>query len=156
MYYSSGVGGATQITIANIYSAGSCREKKVIWEEVQETRRMQISTPWCVVGDFNSIRRLGERRSVNINTSYSTEKRRFNNFIEKMELLDIPMVGRKFTWYRPNGATKCRIDRILVLREWLKRWLYSVQNVLGRVVSDHCAFVLNTSSTDWAPKPLGV
>ena len=27
----------------------------------------------------------------------------FNEFIEKMELFDIPMVGRRYTWYRTNG-----------------------------------------------------
>jgi len=110
----------------NIYISGSFREKRVIWEEIWETRRTQISMPWCVVGNFNSIRRLGERISVNRNMDYKKEMRRFNDFIEKMKLLDISMVGQKFTCYKPNGTAKSRIDRILVSREWLDRWPYSI------------------------------
>lgn len=31
---------------------------------------------------------------------------RFREFIERCDLKDIPVVGRKFTWYRPNGTTR--------------------------------------------------
>lgn len=41
----------------------------------------------------------------------SGERRDFNQFILDMELDDIPLVGRNFTWYRPNGKDKSRIDR---------------------------------------------
>jgi len=73
------LGKASQITIVNINNSRSLREKSVIWEEVHERRRLQFS--WCMVGDFNSIRRLGERRSVNTGMDYSREIRRFNDFI---------------------------------------------------------------------------
>ena len=39
-------------------------------------------------------------------------------FIKKVGLFDIPR--RKFTWYKPNGTIKSRIDRFLVSREWLE------------------------------------
>jgi len=60
-----------------------------------------------------------ERKSLVSTSDYSRESREFNNFIERSELLDIPMVGRKFTWYKPNGTVKSRIDRVLVSKEWL-------------------------------------
>ena len=41
----------------------------------------------------------------------------FNSFIESMKLMDIPMIGRKFTWYRSNGIAKSRLDRALVSQE---------------------------------------
>ena len=63
------------------------------------------------------------------------------------------MVGRKFTWYKPNGTIKRRIDRILVSREWLEVWPNSKHLVLSRSVSNHCAIVLQTTSVDWGPKP---
>jgi len=101
-----------------------------------------------VVGNFNFIRRLGERISVNTNMDYSREMRRFNDFIEKTKLFDILMMGRKFTWYKSNGMVKSIIDRILVSWECLDKWPNSKQVVLGRSVSDHCALVLKTNSTD--------
>jgi len=68
--------------------------------------------------------------------------------------MDIPMVGRKFTWYKPNGSAKSRIDRVLVSKEWMEEWPNSKQFVLSRSVSDHCALVIIDSCPDWEPRPL--
>lgn len=38
----------------------------------------------------------------------------FRNFIEEAELVDLPMVGRKYTWVRPNGSAMSRLDRFLL------------------------------------------
>ena len=56
-------------------------------------------------------------------SDYSREIREFNGFIDKSELVEIPMVDRKFTCYRPNGSVKSRIDRVFVSREWLDIWV---------------------------------
>ena len=45
-----------------------------------------------------------------------------NSFINKMELIDTPLVGMKFTWVRAGGNAMSRIDRILVSMEWLQFW----------------------------------
>ena len=89
-----------------------------------------------------------ERKILVSVSDYSRETRGFNDFIENFELLDILMVGRKFTWYKPNGSVKNRIDRILVCREWLDVWPNSKQCILSRPVSDNCALVLKVSSVD--------
>jgi len=51
------------------------------------------------VGDFNFIRALGEKRGISNAVGYSREIEGFNSFIEKAGILDISMVGRKYTWY---------------------------------------------------------
>ena len=56
-------------------------------------------------------------------SDYSREIREFNDFIDKSELVDILMVDRKFTCYKPNGSVKSRIDRVFVFREWLDIWV---------------------------------
>lgn len=38
----------------------------------------------------------------------------FNDFIEELEVLDLPLSRRKLTRYRPNGQAQSRIDRFLV------------------------------------------
>lgn len=40
----------------------------------------------------------------------------FINFIVYMELLDLLLVGRKFTWFQPNWGTSNRFDIFLVPR----------------------------------------
>jgi len=122
-------GNGAHVTIVNIYCSGSLRLKKELWNEVCSFRQGQISKAWCVIGDFNSIRRQEERKSVISNTDYSREIKGFNDFIERSELVDIPLVGRKFTWFKPNGLVKSRIDRVLVSKEWLEFWPNSQQFV---------------------------
>lgn len=36
--------------------------------------------------------------------------RDFNRFIDDMFLNDLPLMGRKFTWIRPNGSALSRLD----------------------------------------------
>jgi len=79
--------------------------------------------------------------------------RQFNSFIVNVDLIDIPMTGRKLTWSRVNGTTKSRLDRILVSQEWLDLWLESKQYVLDGTVSDHCALICEKLLIDWGPKP---
>ncbi len=111
------VGNGLHVSIVNVYCYGSLREKKVMWGEINGFRSNQLSKAWCVIGDFNSVRRQEERKSMISVTDYSREIKGFNEFIEKSELVDIPLVGRKFTWYKPNGLVKSRIDRVLVSKE---------------------------------------
>jgi len=71
-------------------------------------------------------------------SDYSKENWEFNNFIERSELLDIPMIGRKFTWYKSDGSVKSRIDRVMISKDWLKIWPNSKHFVYSRSVSSHC------------------
>lgn len=44
-----------------------------------------------------------------------------------LEVLDVSLMGRRFTWYHPNGQTISRIDRALISEEWedfLVVWLF--------------------------------
>jgi len=97
---------------------------------------------------------VGERRGINNNNSNKREIQGFNNFIDRVEVVDIPYVGRKYTWYTPNGKAKSRLDRFLTTFEWLQHWSGSKQYVLGRQISDHCAVMLKSNVTDWGPKPI--
>ena len=74
-----------------------------------------------MLGDFNSVRFECERIGIRRDLTYRTEMEKFNGFIEKCELLDLPVVGRKYMWYCPNGLVKSRID-ILVSQAWLQLW----------------------------------
>jgi len=42
----------------------------------------------------------------------------FNSFISDMELHDIPLMRRKFTWVRPNGYVKSKLDKFLISSQW--------------------------------------
>lgn len=86
----------------------------------------------------------------------STEIEEFNLFIESMELFDIPLLGRKFTWFRPNGLSMSRLDRFLISHDWAVNWQLCTQSVLLRDVSDHCPLLLRNVCQKWGPKPFRV
>jgi len=55
-------------------------------------RRSLNNRVWCVLGDSNSIRCQEERRSKYSVSDYNREMREFNDFIDKLKLVDISMV----------------------------------------------------------------
>jgi len=141
------------IIVVNVYSSCHLKEKLGMWDEIVTIRHLEVCKTWCILGNFNAVRKKEERRGVNIDGSNKKEISKFNKFIEKTEMFDIPLVDWKYTWYIPNGSAKSRIDRILTSFEWLEQWPGCKQHILDRQVSDHCAIVLRTSKVDWGPKP---
>ena len=88
--------------------------KKATWEEFRQLRASNPEGLWCFLGDFNSIRSQEERigSSQRIVGTYDTSG--FNEWISDMELQEIKSFGSRFTWFRPNGSVKSRLDRCLV------------------------------------------
>jgi exonuclease III len=99
---------------------------------------------WCVARDFNSIMRREDRRGVNdvSGSMVTSEMCQFGEFMEDLELVDLPLLGRRFTWYHPNGRSMSRIDRFLVSEDWLNDWGVCSLWVLPRDISDHCPLIL--------------
>jgi hypothetical protein len=108
---------------------------------------------WCFLGDFNSVISREERRGVSHVDSFSQEMREFADFVENLELVDIPIIGRRFTWFHPSGNAMSRIDRVLLSEEWIDVWGQNSLWVLPRDVSDHCPLLLKRNGFDWGPKP---
>jgi len=77
----------------------------------------------------------------------------YSHFLNEVEMEDVNVLGRRFTWYHPNGRSMSRIDRVLISKEWRMLWGDSSLWVLPRDVSDHCPLVLKDSGWDWEPRP---
>ena len=71
---------------------------------------------WCLVGDFNIIRYPSERLGCE---SFSLAMFAFSDFIESNSLVDLPLEGASFTWFRDSSIpSMSRIDRALVSLDW--------------------------------------
>lgn len=46
----------------------------------------------------------------------------FGEFISEVGLIDLPLIGRKFTWYKLDGSAMSRLDRFLISESWLNSW----------------------------------
>ena len=73
----------------------------------------------------------------------------FSDFIEANCLVDLPLEGVLFTWFRDSG-TNCmsRIDRTLALVDWVDHFRNVSQRVLPRVVFDHCPLLVVAGSVN--------
>jgi len=138
--------------VINVYNLEA---KRRLWEKSVEVKRRFGDGAWCVVGDFNVVRRREERRGVNMDLSYSqvAKMNEFNFFLNGVEWEDVNILGRKYTWYHPNGQSMSRIDRVLISDEWSTIGGDCSLWVLTMDVSDHCLLVLKGGGGDWGPKP---
>ncbi|KAL8479813.1 hypothetical protein ACS0TY_026671 [Phlomoides rotata] len=117
--YFTGDGGRG--VLMNVYAPCSSLEKAELWEIIKLTVLQNADARVCVVGDFNSIRspeeRVGKQAMVD-----RRDMECFGDFISQSNLHELTLVGRSFTWYRPDGTFKSKIDRMLVNNEWLRKW----------------------------------
>lgn len=91
----------------------------------------------CVVGNYNNIRIPSEHRG----RSEAQNRRdidKFDGFIRGSNLLDMPLHGRKFTYYKPDDTCKSRLDRALINNEWLSQWPSASLKDLFHTVSAYC------------------
>ncbi|MCI07963.1 endonuclease/exonuclease/phosphatase family protein, partial [Trifolium medium] len=130
--------------VVNVYSKCDLAGKRRLWNTLLMSKQGFGGGAWCVIGDFNAVLNREERRGVN-DTSFQSspsEMVEFEAFVNSMDLVDLPVLVRKFTWFHPNGRTMSRIDRALVSEEWILSSGHPSLWILPRAVSDHCPLVM--------------
>ena len=70
-----------------------------LWEKLTRMHS-RWNTAWCVIGDFNIILYLSERFGCK---AFSLAMFAFSDFIEANYLVDLPLEGALFTWFRDLG-----------------------------------------------------
>ncbi|PNX55283.1 cysteine-rich receptor-like protein kinase, partial [Trifolium pratense] len=139
--------------IANVYAPCDLRAKQVLWDSLSAKIQALGSVRVCVCGDFNAVRCVDERRSANDGYRHS-DHIPFNRFIDDNSLIDLPLCGRKYTWFKGDGRSMSRLDRFLLSGEWCLTWPNCTQVARMRGLSDHCPLVLAADEEDWGPRPL--
>jgi len=137
----------------NVYAPCDARSQHVLWESLSARLAIYDGINICVCGYFNVVRGVEERRSSVSFTSLTCVPS-FNNFIESNAMVDLlPLIGRRFTWYRGDGRAMSRLDRFLLSERWCLSWPNCIQVAQLRGLSDHCALVLSADEQNWGPKP---
>uniref|UniRef100_A0A0V0HVN8 Putative ovule protein n=1 Tax=Solanum chacoense TaxID=4108 RepID=A0A0V0HVN8_SOLCH len=73
----------------------------------------------------------------------------FSDFIEDLELIDLPLEGGTHTWFRGDtNNVASRIDRILFTTEWSEQFSKMKQVALQRLTSDHVPIALHCGPWD--------
>jgi len=69
-------------------------------------------------------------------------------------LIDLPLCGRKFTWFNWDGRSMSRLDRFLLSEEWCLFWPNCLRVANLRGLSDHCLIVLSVDEENCGPRPV--
>ena len=57
--------------------------------------------------------------------------------MDEVQLFEMPMIKRRYTWFKENDTSNIILDRILMSNEWCTKWPDCKKKVLDRVVFDH-------------------
>jgi exonuclease III len=126
-----------------VYGAAQDRYKPSFLDE--PVRICENETlPLLVGGDFNIIRRKEEKNNENFHARWPFI---FNTIIESLDLREIALSGRQFTWAnRRSTPTYEKLDRILARVEVEQKFPLLNVRALTRSGSDHTPLLLDFGS----------
>ena len=106
-----------EFVLFNVYAPCDATRQQVLWNNLSIRLGYLSVQNVCVCGDFDAVQCTEERRSLGsvFNLGWS---KNFNNFIDENLLVDLPLRGRKYTWFRGDGKSMSRIDRFSLSESW--------------------------------------
>ena len=101
-----------------------------------------------VGGDFNIIRRREEKNNDNFDARWSFM---FNTIIESLDLREIELSGRKFTWANSLPTLMFeKLDRVLASVEWEQKFPLVTVQALSHAISDHTPLLVDSGEVTHA------
>lgn len=123
-----------ECSIDVVYGGPYTVSKDHIYTKIISARRGK-TCPLIVMGDFNEI----------LNQSRETHGvRKFKEWINSLDLIDLPLNRRQYTWIKGNSRSK--LDRFLGTNEWPIKFLEL--KVIGHFteISDHMCVLLRLNA----------
>ncbi|KAK8713402.1 hypothetical protein V6N13_148620 [Hibiscus sabdariffa] len=125
--------------LVNVYAPNDVNERGAFSDSLSDILKT-LHTPVIPGGDFNMVKNMDERLGV---TNDSNAMKRFVDFINCNGMVDLPMSGNCFTWFRAGSiASASKIDRFLLSTDICCWFPLASQKVLNRGLSDHCTVLL--------------
>ena len=125
--------------LTGVYGPQGDGEKMLFLQELRNIRAL-CNGPWLVAGDFNLIYQAADKNNANLDRAMMG---RFRRFLDDNDLLELPLLGRKFTWSNERRSpTLVRLDRAFCCDGWNDIFPDAVLQSLAAGVSDHCPLLL--------------
>jgi hypothetical protein len=118
--------------------------KEKLWSDLLDFKLNNDHGEWCLGGDFNSVSNVSERKG-RYGVGCQSERAKFCSFIDALEVVDITVTGKKFTWFSSDGLAMSRLDRFLLSEGFIGKGGISNQRICDRDISDHCLIWLECS-----------
>nr|GFB28309.1 RNA-directed DNA polymerase, eukaryota [Tanacetum cinerariifolium] len=128
----------SKVLFVAIYAPQQVSRKRLLWDYVS-TLIDRWNGEVVVLGDFNEVRNMNERRGSCFNP---TSARVFDQFISASGLVDAKMEGYTFTWSHLSGSKMSKLDRFLVSEGIFSIFPSIMAVCLDRHLSDHHPIIL--------------
>ncbi|CAK8538120.1 unnamed protein product [Lathyrus sativus] len=140
-----------RLMVINVYVPCGSADKRKLWRDLIKIKNNYPDIGWIVGGDFNAVKNREERKGIS--GFNSRDVKELCDFIEEINLVDLPMFGSRFTWFNSKGKSKSRLDRVLVDHRVI--YLFTLKNLVvgDRGISDHRPVWLKSNFINWGPKP---
>ncbi|XVF45632.1 hypothetical protein PTKIN_Ptkin02bG0222200 [Pterospermum kingtungense] len=138
------------VNLINVSASNDVKDRKEFLDELAGLKTNDNDL-WCFAGDFNAVLCDDERVGASVQAKSISD---FANFTQSTTLVDLPLVGRKFTWHQRGGGSMSRLDCFLLSANWLSTYSSINQwSLVSSSISDHVAICLGIDVLDWGPKP---
>nr|GEV81459.1 RNA-directed DNA polymerase, eukaryota [Tanacetum cinerariifolium] len=139
----------SKVLFVAIYATHQVSYKWLLWDYVS-TLIDRWNREVVVLGDFNEVRNIDERRGSCFNR---TSARVFDQFISALCLVDVKMEGYTFTWSHPSGSKMSKLDRFLVSEGIFPIFPSITVVFLDLHLLDHRPIILYEVLADFGPIP---
>lgn len=134
----------------NVYAPCDVPSQSLLRKNLSSRLANYVGHLVCVCGGFNVVRGTKEWRNAGI-MHRATGVSSFKKFIDGNDLIDLPLIGRRFTWYLDDDHSMCHINRFLLSESWCLRWPNCLQAAQLCGLSNHCAIILFTDEPNLGP-----
>lgn len=129
--------------LTNIYAPCTFEGKRIFLEWFTNID-MPDDVNWMVVGDFNLIRSPENRNRPGGDVN---EMFLINEAISALNLVEIPLHGKKFTWSNKQSPPLLeRLDWFFISASWSSTFPNTLASSLVMETSDHCPCVISIST----------
>jgi endonuclease/exonuclease/phosphatase family metal-dependent hydrolase len=129
--------------LTNVYAPSVREDMPAFFSEITSVAST-VQGPWMLLGDFNLTRCPDDKNNDCFNAS---EANRFNDLINSLGLIEIPLVDRAYTWSnRRDVPTLVRLDRCFVNTDWDAVFPNTTLRSLTRFASDHVPILVSAST----------
>lgn len=128
-----------QWSITVVYSPQLEADKIAFLAEI-EAMSSFMKPAWLLIGDFNLIYKVSDKNNDRLNRRMM---QRFKGLIDKIEVKELHLPGRRFTWAGAGqNPTQTKIDRAFVIPDWDIMFSNASLQPLSSSTSDHAALFL--------------
>ena len=131
------------IHVTNVYGPSDHRHTPAFLQELDQIS-LNLNEPWIAIGDFNLVRSPDEKSNCMVNQSLVSA---FNDSISRLGLMEIPLLGRSFTWTNAQSPPiLAKLDRALVNLQHTVAFPSTSLHALPKPTSDHTPLLLSMST----------